>query len=116
MVATIQKHGSKEKWKALGIVLLALTGTQAVAAEDANPFAKGMMITTFLPTILIGGITSLTTEPPKIFKSAKTDALAYIGSGGEIRGAEFEQASRYYRSIYSPPLMSDHQLALAIAT
>ncbi len=65
---------------------------------------------------LIGATTSLTTEPPEIFKSAKTDALAFIGSDGEIRGAQFEQASRYYRSTSAPPLMSDTQLARAIAT
>lgn len=103
-------------WKTLAIAVMALTGTQAMAAENANPFDKGLMITTFLPTILIGGITSLTTEPPKLFKTAKTDALAFVGSGGEIRGAEFEQASRYYRATYTAPLMSDMQLAEAIAS
>lgn len=103
-------------WKTLAIALLASISTQAGAAENANPFDKGLMITTFLPTILIGGTTSLTTEPPKLFKSAKSDALAFIGSDGEIRGAEFEQASRHYRSAYSSPLMSDMQLAQAIAT
>lgn len=60
--------------------------------------------------------TALTSEIPDKLKSAKSDALAFIGSEGEIRGAEFEQASRYYRATYRPPLMSDHQLALAIAT
>jgi uncharacterized protein (TIGR02448 family) len=103
-------------WTPLAIAILALVGTQAVAAENANPIDKGLMITTFLPTILIGGITSLTTEPPKTFKAAKTDALAFIGSDGEIRGAQFEQASRYYRSMHNTPLMSDMQLAQAIAT
>lgn len=103
-------------WKTLAIAVMALTGAQAMAAENANPFDKGLMITTFLPTILIGGITSLTTEPPKLFKTAKTDALAFVGSGGEIRGAEFEQASRYYRATYTAPLMSDMQLAEAIAS
>ncbi len=64
----------------------------------------------------MGATTSLTTEPPKIFKSAKTDALAFIGSDGEIRGAQFEQAYRYYRATNASPLMSDMQLAQAIAT
>ncbi|AZF48590.1 DUF2388 domain-containing protein [Pseudomonas sp. R2-7-07] len=105
-----------DSWKTLLITLLALVGTQAVGAENANPIDKGLIITTFLPTILIAGTTSLTTEPPETFKSAKTDALAFIGSDGEIRGAEFEQASRYYRSAYTSPHMSDMQLAQAIAT
>lgn len=103
-------------WKALAIALLASVSTQAVSGDDVNPVAAGIFITISLPTILIGATTSLTTEPPKIFKSAKTDALAFIGSGGEIRGAEFEQASRYYRSAYTLPHMSDMQLAQAIAT
>ncbi|WP_043046704.1 MULTISPECIES: DUF2388 domain-containing protein [Pseudomonas] len=102
--------------KTVVIVVMTLFGNQVVAAENANPFDKGLMITTFLPTILIGATTSLTTEPPELFKSAKTDALAYIGSNGEIRGAQFEQASRHYRSTYRSPLMSDMQLAQAIAT
>ena len=104
-----------ESWKALTIVLLASFSTQAVSGDDVNPIASGIFITLSAPTILIGATTSLTTEPPKVFKSAKTDALAYIGSDGEIRGAQFEQASRYYRSTSAPPLMSDRQLALAIA-
>lgn len=103
-------------WKALGVALLASVSTQAVSGDDVNPIAAGIFITISAPTILIGAITSLTTDPPKIFKSAKTDALAFIGSEGEIRGAQFEQASQYYRSTYAPPLMSDTQLALAIAT
>ncbi len=103
-------------WKALGVALLASVSTQAVSGDDVNPIAAGIFITISAPTILIGATTSLTTDPPKIFKSAKTDALAFIGSEGEIRGAQFEQASQYYRSTYAPPLMSDTQLALAIAT
>ena len=103
-------------WKTLAIALLASVSTQAVSGDNVNPVAAGIFITISLPTILIGATTSLTTEPPKIFKSAKTDALAFIGSDGEIRGSQFEQASRHYRSIYRSPLMSDMQLAKAIAT
>ena len=94
--------------KTLAAALLISVSTQAVSGDDANPIAAAICIT-------IGATTSLTTEPPKIFKSAKSDALAFIGSDGEIRGAQFEQASRYYRSTSAPPLMSDTQLALAIA-
>ena len=105
-----------DSWKTLAIALLASVSTQAVSGDDVNPIAAGIFITISAPTILIGATTSLTTEPPKVFKSAKTDALAFIGSDGEIRGAEFEQASRYYQSTYPSPLMSDMQLAQSIAT
>eukprot|EP01034_Spumella_vulgaris_P008650 gene8650-11010_t len=100
-----------ESWKALAIALLLSASTHAAAGDNVNPVAAGIFITISFPTILIGGSTSLTTEPPKIFKSAKSDALAFIGSDGEIRGAEVEQASGYYRSTYSSFLMSDMQLA-----
>ncbi|QHF45812.1 Holliday junction resolvase [Pseudomonas sp. S35] len=105
-----------DSWKTLAIALLLSISTPALSGDNVNPIAAGIFITISLPTIIVGGITSLTTEPPKIFKSAKTDALAFIGSGGDIRGAEFEQASRYYRSTYTSPHMSDMQLAQAIAT
>lgn len=105
-----------ESWKTLAIALLASVSTQAVSGDGANPIAAAIFLTISAPTILIGATTSLTTEPPKIFKSAKTDALAFIGSDGEIRGAQFEQVSRYYRSTNAPPLMSDTQLARSIAT
>ncbi|MCF5734600.1 DUF2388 domain-containing protein [Pseudomonas syringae] len=49
------------------------------------------------------------------FMPARDDALAFIGSDGEIRGAQFEQAVQRYRSITKPPLMSYLQLANAIA-
>lgn len=105
-----------DSWKTLAIALLASVSTQAVSGDDVNPIAAAIFITISSPTILVGLTTSLTTDPPKVFKSAKTDALVFIGSDGEIRGAEFEQASRHYRSAYTSPHISDMQLAQAIAT
>lgn len=102
-----------DPWKTLALALLLSVSTPAVSGDGANPIAAAIFLTICAPTLLIGATTSLTTEPPEVFKSAKTDALAFIGSDGEIRGAQFEQASRYYRSTSS--LMSDTQLALAIA-
>lgn len=102
--------------KTLAIALLVSVSTQAVSGDGANPIAAAIFLTISAPTILIGATTSLTTEPPKVFKSAKTDALAYIGSDGDIRGAQFEQAVRFYRTTYAPPLMNDQQLAQEIVT
>ena len=103
-------------WKTLTIAVMAIISTDAIAVENNNPFQGALMITTIVPAVIISAPTAITSEIPEYFKSAKTDALAFIGSDGEIRGAEFEQASRYYRSAYSLPLMSDMQLAQAIAT
>ena len=103
-------------WKNLAIAIMALSSTQAIAAENNNPFQGALMITTIVPAVIISAPTAITSEIPEYFKSAKTDALAFIGSDGEIRGAQFEQAVRYYRTTYGPSLMTDQQFALAIAT
>ena len=71
-----------DSWKTLAIALLASFSMQAVSGDGANPIAAAIFLTISAPTILIGATTSLTTDPPKIFKSAKTDALAFIGSDG----------------------------------
>lgn len=101
-------------WKTLGLALLTSISNQAVAAENANPFDTTLMYMTFVPSILVAGTTSLTSDAPKLFTSAKTDALTFIGSDGEIRGAQFEQASRHYHATGRLPLMTDRQLAQAI--
>jgi len=103
-------------WKTLAAAVMVLSTTQAIAAENNNPFQGALMITTIVPAVIISAPTAITSEIPDYFKSAKTDALVFIGSDGEIRGAQFEQASRYYSATYAPPLMSDTQLAQAIAT
>lgn len=103
-------------WKTLAIAVMALSSTQVIAAENNNPFQGTLMFTTIVPAVIISAPTAITSEIPEYFKSAKTDALVFIGSDGEIRGAQFEQVSRYYRSTYASPVMSDMQLAQAIAT
>ncbi|VVN50650.1 hypothetical protein PS687_00378 [Pseudomonas fluorescens] len=85
-------------------------------AEDKGSYQNSMFLVLLAPTVTVAATTGLTMLAANNFKPAKADALAFIGSEGEIRGAQFEQASRYYRSTYSSPLMSDMQLAQAIAT
>lgn len=102
--------------KTLAIAVIVLISNQVGANEKASPFDQVMTYTTFGPTILSAWSSYKTDDAQKPLISAKTDALAFIGSDGQIRGAQFEQASRYYRSAYSSPLMSDMQLAQAIAT
>ena len=105
-----------KSWKILTAALMVSSGNPAVAAENNNPFQAALMITSIIPTVIIGGTTAATSYIPELFKSSKSDALAFIGSDGEIRGAQFEQAARYYRATYRPPLMSDQQFAQAIVT
>lgn len=101
--------------KPLALAFLASIGNLASAAENNNPFQGALMLTSVAPFVITSGATAGTSYIPELFKSSKSDALAFIGSDGEIRGAQFEQACRYYRSTYKPALMSDAQLALAIA-
>lgn len=104
-----------DSWKNLTIALLAVISTQALA-ENKGSYEKSMMMITLAPTTLLSGTTGLSELAVKNFKPAKADALAFIGSDGEIRGAQLEQAVRYYHAAYSPPHMTDDQLALAIVT
>ena len=103
-------------WKTLPIAAMVLIGNHVTANEKATPFDKVMTYTSILPTALTTLPSYTSDDSQKPLKSAKTDALAFIGSDGEIRGAQFEQASRYYRATYSSPRMSDMQLAQAIAS
>lgn len=103
-------------WNALQLTMLTLISIPTHAAENNNPFQAALMITSLAPCIIVSGALAGTTAIPDLFKTAKSDALTFIGSDGIIRGAQFEQASRYYRSTHSEPMMSDMQLAQVIAT
>lgn len=104
-----------ESWKILTAALWVCISADAMAWKVENPVERTLTVTTIVPTMILGGTTALTVQGPSMMKKAKDDALAFIGSDGEIRGAQFEQASRYYRSTYNSPLMSDMQLAQLIA-
>lgn len=102
-------------WKILVIAITVSISAQA-DAEDRGSYQNSMMMITLAPTVLLSGTTGLSMLAAKNFKPAKADALAFIGSDGQIRGAQFEQAVRYYRTTYRPALMTDQQLAVAIVT
>jgi uncharacterized protein (TIGR02448 family) len=62
--------------------------------------------------------TALTSEPSQRrsqYHAAKPDALAFVASAGEIRGAYFEQALQRYRGTPGAPEVSDAQFAEAVA-
>lgn len=70
-----------ESRKVFAITILALLGNSAVAAENNNPFQAALMLTSVAPFVLTSGTLALTSAIPDLFKSSKSDALAYIGSG-----------------------------------
>ena len=101
--------------KALAITVLTAAALQATAGEIKNPWDRATVRVTAFPTTLTAATSMSTQDAPSPLKTAKSDALAFVGSDGEIRGAQFEQAVRFYHSRWSPPHMSDAQLAQAIA-
>jgi len=62
------------------------------------------------------GITASTSNALQPYQSARDDALAYIASAGDIRGARLESALRQYRRDHPDADSSDMQVALAIAS
>ena len=103
-----------DSWKTLVAALTLSVNAHASEGSD-DSYNNSMLSVLMSPTYTVAGTTGLTMLASNNFKPAKADALAFIGSDGEIRGAQFEQAVRYYRTTYSPPLMTDRQLAKAIA-
>jgi uncharacterized protein (TIGR02448 family) len=102
-------------WKILPIALL--LSISALANEKSEKsYENSMLMITLAPTTVLTVTTALSEQAVKNLKPAKDDAITFIGSDGDIRGAQFEQAVRFYRTTYTPPLMTDPQLALAIAT
>ncbi len=87
------------------MALATLTGARVEAADYVN-------YSTYATVVLS---TMSSEKIADFFTPARDDALAFIGSDGNIRGAQFEQAVQHYRSTANQPLMSDLQLAQAIA-
>ena len=100
-------------WKIMAATITVSISAQAFA-EDKGSYQNSMLLVLLAPTVTVAATTGLTMLASNNFKPAKADALAYIGSDGDIRGAQFEQAVRFYRTTYAPPLMNDQQLAQAI--
>jgi uncharacterized protein (TIGR02448 family) len=94
-----------DSWKKVTITLIALTGAQAEGAEYVRESSIYMTLATIISS----------EKTVDFFTPARGDALAFIGSDGDIRGAQFEQAVQRYRSTTKTPWMSDMQLAEAIS-
>ena len=102
-------------WKIVAAALMVSINAHA-SEESDDSYNNSVLSVLMAPSYTVAGTTGLTMLAANNFKPAKADALAFIGSEGRIRGAQFEQAVRYYRTTYGPPLMTDQQLAQAIVT
>ncbi|GGJ37601.1 DUF2388 domain-containing protein [Pseudomonas avellanae] len=102
--------------KTLAIALTACISIQLAPdgfANERNGYGPNTVV---LSTVASGLLTTMAADKvADFFRPARDDALAFIGSDGEIRGAQFEQAVQHYRSISTQPRMSERQLAQAIA-
>ncbi|WP_050546705.1 DUF2388 domain-containing protein [Pseudomonas syringae] len=82
-------------------------------ANERNGYGPNTVV---LSTVASGLLTTMAADKvADFFRPARDDALAFVGSDGEIRGAQFEQAVQHYRSISAQHRMSELQLAQAIA-
>lgn len=61
-------------------------------------------------------VSESTSQAPRAYRQARDDALAYVASGGEIRGAQLEQALRLFRDEHPQSSLSDRELAQALAS
>lgn len=86
----------------------------AWAGEAKNPLERVEMATTGATSFTSFVTLGTSAYPFEAFKAAKNDALAFVGSDGEIRGVRLEKAVRAYHEAYPPPHLSDIQLAQAI--
>ena len=97
------------------LALSALPLFANAASEGMGKADQATLMTLAGPVLTSFATMGTTSHPIEMLKSAKGDALAFIGSDGDIRGARFELAVRTYHTSYPAPHMSDMQLAQAIA-
>ncbi|QJI37601.1 MULTISPECIES: DUF2388 domain-containing protein [unclassified Pseudomonas] len=95
--------------------IFALLITTSAQAKDGISFADDPLGWSCLRFSTFTLLTSELTTRPGSFLSAKNDALAFVGSDGEIRGAYFEQALLSFRSTGGNDDVSDAQFAEAVA-
>ncbi|POA48948.1 hypothetical protein C1893_08515 [Pseudomonas sp. MPR-ANC1] len=93
--------------------VLLLGGCLLIAQAHATSFVISTDITMSLILSSSKG-TSGSFKDDKIVLAAKDDAAAFVGSGGEIRGARMEAAFLRIREVLKDSVYTDQQLAEAI--
>lgn len=99
--------------QALVAVALLLSVSHAGGMEGQGNSVDHFTVASSLGT---AGTSISTSNALSPHKAAREDALAYIASAGEIRGAQLESALRQYRRAHPQSGLSDLQLALSIAS
>lgn len=96
------------------LALLVLLGASKVWAMDGQGNSSDHF--TLASSLGTAGITASTSNALSPYQKAHDDALAYVASAGEIRGARLESALQHYRRDHPDNRLSDMQLARVIAS
>ena len=83
-----------DSWKIVAAALMVSINAHA-SEESDDSYNNSVLSVLMAPSYTVAGTTGLTMLAANNFKPAKADALAFIGSEGRIRGAQFEKAVRY---------------------
>lgn len=95
------------------VLLVLLSTGQAWGMDGQGNSSDHFTVGSSLGT---AGISASTSNALRPYESARDDALAYVASAGDIRGARLESALRQYRRDHAEADSSDMQIALAIAS
>lgn len=95
------------------VLLVLLSTGQAWGMDGQGNSSDHFTVGSSLGT---AGISASTSNALRPYESARDDALAYVASAGDIRGARLESALRQYRRDHAEANSSDMQIALAIAS
>ena len=94
-------------------LLVLLSASQAWGMDGQGNSSDHFTVGSSLGT---AGISASTSNSLRAYQSARDDALAYVASAGDIRGARLESALRQYRRDHPDAGTSDMHLAQAIAS
>lgn len=99
--------------RTFALTLLLLGASQAWSMDGQGNSVDHFTLASSLGS---AGTSASTSNARRPSQAARDDALAYIASAGEIRGAQLESALRQQRHMHPQSTLSDMQLALSIAT
>ncbi|PIA66468.1 DUF2388 domain-containing protein [Pseudomonas sediminis] len=94
-------------------LLVMLSASQAWGMDGQGNSSDHFTVGSSLGT---AGISASTSNSLRAYQSARDDALAYVASAGDIRGARLEGAFHQYRHDHPDADSSDMQVAQAIAS
>ena len=102
------------------MILVRILGTAVLLAAAASANASSFIVTTDAVVDGVAASTHATSDASsslrddKIVRAARDEAASFVGSAGEIRGAQLEGALQHIRQQLPQLQATDEQLAQAI--